>query len=146
MSIIVAGTILEKDGKILLVKENRNRDKGKWWIPAGGVDDGELIEEAAIRETYEESGYTVKISGILCIYNKVLSGGIPVIGIIYKAQIINGELHFDPEEIAEAKWLSYDEIISVKDELRNESPILKCIDMLKNGSILPLDTILETGK
>ena len=55
MSIIVAGTILERDGKFLLIKENMGRDKGKWWIPAGTVDKGELIEDTAIRETFEES-------------------------------------------------------------------------------------------
>ena len=143
MNRIVAGIILERDGKVLLIKENQNIDKGKWWIPAGGVEDGELIEEAAIRETYEESGFNVKISDVLCIYNKVLRGVDPVIGIIFKGQIIDGELHFDSEEIAEAKWFSYDEIISIKDELRNPLPILKCIQMLKNGNVLPLDTILK---
>ena len=143
MKRIVAGIILERDGKVLLIKENQNIDKGKWWIPAGGVEDGELIEEAAIRETYEESGFNVKISDVLCIYNKVLRGVDPVIGIIFKGQIIDGELHFDSEEIAEAKWFSYDEIISIKDELRNPLPILKCIQMLKNGNVLPLDTILK---
>ena len=143
MNRIVAGIILERDGKVLLIKENQNIDKGKWWIPAGGVEDGELIEEAAIRETYEESGFNVKISDVLCIYNKVLRGVDPVIGIIFKGQTIDGELHFDSEEIAEAKWFSYDEIISIKDELRNPLPILKCIQMLKNGNVLPLDTILK---
>ena len=108
MNRIIAGTILENDGKVLLVKENQNRDKRKWWITAGGVDEGEFIEEAAIRET------------------------------------IDGELRFDSEEIAEAKWFSYDEIISIKDTLRNPLPILKCIEMLKKGNVLPLDTILKT--
>lgn len=143
MNIIVAGTILERDGNILLIKENQNKDKGKWWIPAGGVDDGELIEKAAIRETKEESGFNVKISGILCIYNKVINNINPVIGIMYKAQIIDGELHFDSEEIAEAKWFTFDEIIAIKEELRNPAPILKCIEMLRNGNVLPLDTILK---
>ena len=143
MNIIVAGTILERDGKILLIKENQNKDKGKWWIPAGGVDDGELIEKAAIRETKEESGFNVKKSGILCIYNKVINNINPVIGIMYKAQIIDGELHFDSEEIAEAKWFTFDEIIAIKEELRNPAPILKCIEMLRNGNVLPLDTILK---
>ena len=123
MNRIVAGIILERDGKVLLIKENQNIDKGKWWIPARGVEDGELIEEAAIRETYEESGFNVKISDVLCIYNKVLRGVDPVIGIIFKGQIIDGELHFD--------------------ELRNPLPILICIQMLKNGNVLPLDTILK---
>ena len=35
MNIIVVGGIIEKDGKYLLVKENRGRWKGTWNIPAG---------------------------------------------------------------------------------------------------------------
>ena len=62
---------------------------------------------------------------------------------MYKAQIIDGELHFDSEEIAEAKWFTFDEIIAIKEELRNPAPILKCIEMLRNGNVLPLDTILK---
>ncbi len=34
------GTILEGDGKILLVKEAGGRDKGKWSHPAGWIDVG----------------------------------------------------------------------------------------------------------
>ena len=55
MSIIVAGTLLERDGKFFFFFLNMGRDKGKWWIPAGTVDRGELVEDTAIRETFEES-------------------------------------------------------------------------------------------
>lgn len=61
MKKIVAGGLIEKDGKFLLVKENKKICKGKWNIPAGGVDDNENVIDAAKREIFEETGCTAKI-------------------------------------------------------------------------------------
>jgi len=54
----VAAAIIIKDKKLLLVKQ-KNRD---YWTPPGGlVDEGEIPEEACIRETREEVGIEVEI-------------------------------------------------------------------------------------
>ena len=52
------------------VKENQKICRGKWNIPAGGVDDNENIIEAAKREIFEETGCSVKINGLLEIINQ----------------------------------------------------------------------------
>lgn len=142
MSIIVTGSLLEKDGKFLLIRENRGKDKGKWWIPAGTVDEGEYVEETAVRETYEESGYNVKLSNIICLYNKVLNGN-PIIGIIFKSQIIDGDLKFDKEEISEARWFTPDEILGMEDSLRSKEALLKSIENYKNNRFISLDYITK---
>jgi 8-oxo-dGTP pyrophosphatase MutT (NUDIX family) len=49
------GTIVEKDGKILLVYSN----KGFWGFPKGHVEEGETETETAVRETFEETGVWV---------------------------------------------------------------------------------------
>ena len=50
---VVTGGILEKDGKFLLVQENQKICKGKWNVPAGGLDENESLMEGAKREIYE---------------------------------------------------------------------------------------------
>ena len=57
---IGANIILVKDGKILLLLRAGGWKTGSWGPPGGGANKGETPKQAAIRETYEESGLTVK--------------------------------------------------------------------------------------
>jgi 8-oxo-dGTP diphosphatase len=52
-------------GRLLLV---RRCDTGDWELPGGHVDPGESATEAAVRETAEESGITVQVTGLAGIY------------------------------------------------------------------------------
>lgn len=47
--------LIRKDGKFLLLKE-----RGAWNFPGGKVEEGELIEDAAVRELKEETNLDVK--------------------------------------------------------------------------------------
>ena len=61
--------ILEKDGKILLVRRNKNPYKGTWSLPGGYVEYGETVEQAVERELLEECGLKVKIDKLLGVYS-----------------------------------------------------------------------------
>jgi 8-oxo-dGTP pyrophosphatase MutT (NUDIX family) len=52
-------------GEILLI---RRTDNGNWALPGGGVDIGESLPQAAIRETREETGVDCEITGLSGIY------------------------------------------------------------------------------
>jgi 8-oxo-dGTP pyrophosphatase MutT (NUDIX family) len=43
--------VTNKEGKVLFIFRN-----GKWDLPKGGVDKGETLEQAALREVEEETG------------------------------------------------------------------------------------------
>ena len=58
---IGSAVLVEKDGKFLLGKRNKKNYKDKWVIPGGGVEWGETIEQAAIREIKEETNLDVEI-------------------------------------------------------------------------------------
>jgi 8-oxo-dGTP diphosphatase len=61
---IRAATVTIKDNKVLLV--NSKYDDGEYYLfPGGGVEHGETIREAAIRETLEETGINIDIKKVL---------------------------------------------------------------------------------
>ena len=51
----MAGTVFTLDGGIVLLKRGVEPALGKWVFPSGYVDRGETVQDAAIRETKEES-------------------------------------------------------------------------------------------
>ncbi len=103
---VVACTILNLDGKILLLKRGINPQKGKWVMPGGYVDRKEEVETAAMRETLEECGLKVHIDGLLGVYS--YPGKLAVI-IVYTSNYLEGKLA-PRDETLEAKWFSEEEI------------------------------------
>ncbi|WP_411103351.1 NUDIX hydrolase [Streptomyces sp. cmx-4-9] len=57
--------VVDEDGRVLL---QRRTDNGMWALPGGRMELGESIGACAIRETFEETGVTVEITGIVGTY------------------------------------------------------------------------------
>lgn len=53
---LVAGAIVERDGKLLLCRRAIEPRYGTWTIPAGYMENGETVAECARREAREEAG------------------------------------------------------------------------------------------
>lgn len=104
---IVAGCVLENDGKYLLVQERQQKVYGKWNLPAGRVDIGETIEHAAVREVLEETGYKVELVKKLRVEHEDAMR--PVLH-SFQATIVGGDLKFQEEELLDAQWLAFEEI------------------------------------
>jgi ADP-ribose pyrophosphatase YjhB (NUDIX family) len=85
---VVAGTIPEQDGRILLTRRSINPGRGLWTFPGGFVDFGESVTDAAMRETFEETGLKVELTGLHNVYSYP---GAPVI-IVYRASVVDGTL------------------------------------------------------
>jgi len=117
MGIIIVGGIIEKDGKFLLVQEAQEKCRGKWNIPAGHLDPNETIFEGAKREVFEECGCNVELAGVLQIGNKVLAND-TWISVIFATKLIDDNIKFDKNEILDVKWFTFEEILSMKKELR----------------------------
>ena len=57
--------VVNDDGAILLI---RRSDNDNWALPGGGMDLGESLPATGVRETAEETGIDVEITGLVGIY------------------------------------------------------------------------------
>jgi len=127
---VVAGVIIKQDNKYLLIQEKKLKVYGLWNFPAGHVDIGESIEEAAIREAKEEVGYNVELVKKICVDHN--SANEPVKH-VFEAKITSGDLKFPEDEILDAKWFSFEEIKNMKDKLRNSEWIIGTINIFEEN-------------
>ena len=142
---VVTGGILEKNGKFLLVEENKKKCRGKWNVPAGGLVENESLIEGAKREIYEETGCKVEITGILEIINMILEE-INVVCFLFDTKIIGENIKADGEEISNVKWFTYEEITNMKDKLRADGYFLSTLKNKIDNKIQPFDIIKTIRK
>ena len=70
MAKIIVGCIIVKGSKFVLVKEAKKEVYGKWNLPLGHLKEGENIISGAKRESEEETGLRLNITGFVDIYGK----------------------------------------------------------------------------
>ncbi|MHA7898227.1 MAG: NUDIX hydrolase [Henriciella sp.] len=99
---IVAGSVVLKDDKILLCKRAIEPRKGYWTLPAGFMELGESVEEAAQREAHEEALAKIDIDRVLAVYSVPRIGQVQV---MFRARLI-GDYGVGPEseEVKLVEW------------------------------------------
>src|ERR1700716_2145090 len=102
--------IVELDGGVLLVRLNYGPRDGHWALPGGLVENDETTEQAAMRETKEETGFDVALDGLLATW---MRPGFPILVVIYRAHITGGTLQVAPDEASEAKFLGKADLASL---------------------------------
>jgi 8-oxo-dGTP pyrophosphatase MutT (NUDIX family) len=65
IQLVFAVACVQRDGAILL---QRRGDNGEWGFPGGAVELGETAHDAAVRETREETGIPIAITGLIGVY------------------------------------------------------------------------------
>ena len=86
---LAAVTLVAFDGKLALVRRGVEPHLGRWSFPSGYVDRGERVEDAAVRETLEETGLHVRLNGLVGLYSET---GLHVAVAVYAAEVVCGKL------------------------------------------------------
>ncbi len=107
---LAAAGIVVKDGKWLVVKKKYGGLKGLWSFPAGFVDEGETVDEAAIREVAEETGIQTKVIDIVGIRTGVINEKISDNMVVFLLEQIGGKLISQSGEIEATAYLSKEEL------------------------------------
>ena len=107
-----------RDGKVLIVRRARPPAYGVFTLPGGGVEAGETLHQAIIREVMEETALTIEPLG-LAGYREAIGrdadGKVERHFVIlpFAARFVAGELALN-EELAEARWLVPSELAGLK--------------------------------
>jgi 8-oxo-dGTP pyrophosphatase MutT (NUDIX family) len=135
--------VIAVDGKYLMVEERDKLSREMVFNqPAGHLEAGESLVDAALRETLEETGWRVELIGVLglSLYHSTERGTT-----YYRTTFIAKALGpvenatLDPD-IHAVHWLDYEEILVLSDRMR--SPVtLAVIERHRQGVCHPLDLI-----
>jgi ADP-ribose pyrophosphatase YjhB (NUDIX family) len=96
------------EGKILLTQRE---DFETWILPSGGVEDGESLAQAAIRETKEETGLEVELTRLVGAYSRLGSWWDGYM-VLFAAKPVGGEIKCQEGETIAVEWFAFDELPS----------------------------------
>ena len=105
----VDGAIL-REKKILLIKRKNKPFKGNWALPGGFVEYGEKVEDAVIREIYEETSLKTKVCEIVGIYsdpNRDPRGH--VVSVVYILEELAGNIK-GGDDASDAKFFDIEDL------------------------------------
>ena len=136
---LTVATIIERDGRFLLVEEYADGDDLVYNQPAGHLDEHETLAAAAIRETLEETAWEVEVYAIVGVYYWTHPKGETYVRTCFAGTA----LHHHPDQpldhgIQRAVWLTREEIALLGPRLRSPM-VLRCIDDYLTGKRYPLD-------
>ena len=140
---LTVATIVEHDGKFLLVEEVVN---GNAVInqPAGHVEHGESLVEAAIRETLEETGWHVDIDSLVSMYRWQSP---ETDDTFFRFSFCgSARKHEDTRElddgILRAVWMTADELQAIEPQLRSPM-VMRCIEDYRANKRYSLDVLTD---
>lgn len=138
---VTVACVIENDGKFLVVEEIRD---GRRVLnqPAGHLESGETLSQAAMRETLEETQWKVELQGVVGIGLYSPAGKNAT---YHRTTFYGRPLAFCPDspldsDIDKVHWLSLDQLRERRSQLRSPM-VLDCVERYIQGQRFPLDLI-----
>ncbi|MBN8727945.1 MAG: NUDIX hydrolase [Xanthomonadales bacterium] len=137
---VTVATIVQRGEAFLLVEEDV-RGARVFNQPAGHLEPGESLQQAAVRETLEETGWEVRPTCLVRVYQWRARSGREFLRFTFGAEA----LRHDPARpldsgIVRAVWLTRDDLAADPSRLRSPM-VLAGIDDWLAGRRLPLDAV-----
>lgn len=137
---VTVATVVVKDQQFLLVEE-RVSGSLVYNQPAGHLESDETLQQAAVRETLEETGWEVKLKGVLGLsLYKAPANGVTYLRTCFIADACRHTPAPLDEGIERAVWLDYEEILVRADRMRSPM-VIASVQRYLAGDYYPLNLI-----
>ncbi len=103
---VVANALVEREGRVLLLRRAIEPAYGRWTFPGGFLELGESAEAGAERAALEEAGIQVKAEAVLGVYTRAPHG---IVAVVFRAELISG-LPAAGDEALETAWFAPDAV------------------------------------
>ncbi|MDR5867611.1 NUDIX domain-containing protein [Halomonas koreensis] len=141
---VTVASVVERAGRYLMVEEGRGGPRTEFNQPAGHLEPGETLRDAALRELREETAWQVGITDYLGLYvfhapdgKTFHSHGFYGMALAH----LGGDL--DPA-IRAVHWLTLEELETLEQDGRLRSPlVMRRIRDARAGRFYPMDVIHE---
>jgi len=135
--------VVRKGDRFLLVHERKHGQL--WYLPAGRVEPGESFHDAAVRETLEEAGIPIRITGVIRVEHSPSSTGARMRVIFLAEPTDNAPPKSVPdEESLEAAWVSLDELANY--DLRGDEVQELFAFVASGGAVYPASVLQPEGR
>lgn len=138
---ITVATIVEDNGRFLFVEEYQD-EQAVLNQPAGHLDPNESLSQAAVRETLEETGWDVELTGVVGLYLYTApSNGVTYQRVCFAAKPLKHHPDYQLDDgIIGPCWLTRDELLEQRAHWRSEL-IIRCVDDYLGGQLHSLELI-----
>src|SRR5207342_1353638 len=92
--LVVTTLPIDADGNVVLIRRGIEPGVGLWAQPGGFLEVDETVHQAAIRETWEETGLLVEPGDLVGLYTRLEAA---VVTIVFEARIVGGTAAPTPE-------------------------------------------------
>ncbi len=107
----VGAVVVDRQGRVLLVRRGKPPGKGQWTLPGGRVEPGESLEDAIVRELAEETALAVRVVASLGVVTVAREGFDYAIheylGVAHDGEARAGD------DAAEVRWVAHGDMESL---------------------------------
>jgi phosphatase NudJ len=134
--------VVRKGDRFLLIQESKYGEP--WYLPGGRVEAGESFAEAAVRETREEAGVPVRVTGVLRIEHSPTKAGSRIRILFLAEPTDDTPPKSEPDdESLRAEWVALGELSNYT--LRSEEVAELFAYVAAGGAVYPLELLQPEG-